>query len=121
MKNICVRFKKGESELIEKYAIFNGFEYSKKWYAYKVRASFHGSHTKEEWLEMARFFGFVCCKCECKVIGGVPTKDHIYPISLGGINSLRNIQPLCRQCNTSKIDFCKRNNLAMPEKYKING
>lgn len=32
------------------------------------------------------------------------TKDHIYPRSLGGTNSLSNMQPMCATCNVNKSD-----------------
>ena len=32
------------------------------------------------------------------------TKDHIYPKSLGGTNSLSNMQPMCATCNVNKKD-----------------
>lgn len=108
---------------------YNGWTYSRKRDAFKARAKYICSHSKEQWLEMVSFFNYTCCNCESEVIGGIPTKDHIYPVSIGGTDSIRNIQPLCRQCNTSKfignidyrILYCKRRNIFLPEKWSING
>ena len=48
----------------------------------------------------------LCCDEENKILLEV---DHINPSYFGGINSLNNLQTLCRYCNTAKntleIDF----------------
>jgi len=61
-----------------------------------------GSHTKAEWEEMKVFFEYTCCRCLSECEPGIIEKDHIIPIYLKGSNHLRNLQPLCRKCNTSK-------------------
>lgn len=126
---IFKEFDSQEWQHIEQLNYFNGVQYARKQYAYKKRAQSIETHTREEWLRMCQFFKFVCCNCESEVLGGIPTKDHIYPISLGGTDSIRNIQPLCRECNTSKyvnlIDyreyFCKRHGLVMPMEWRYDG
>lgn len=57
-----------------------------------------GTHTAEQWDEMRTFFS-ECVKCGSQ---DDIVKDHIVPIYLGGSDSLTNIQPLCRKCNSSK-------------------
>jgi len=47
---------------------------------------------------------------KCQACGAKPNRsndvtlhvDHIIPVSLGGTNSMKNLQCLCEQCNTSK-------------------
>ena len=57
-----------------------------------------GTHTKAEWLALKSIFS--CCpRCEGN---GEPVKDHIIPIYQGGSDSIDNIQPLCRKCNSQK-------------------
>jgi 5-methylcytosine-specific restriction endonuclease McrA len=73
---------------------------------YRKRAWRHGSkllgtHTADEWNAKCEQYGMMCASCrENKPL----TRDHIVPISKGGGNSIDNIQPLCRACNTRKKD-----------------
>lgn len=32
------------------------------------------------------------------------TADHIVPLAKGGTNDLRNLQPMCKSCNSAKQD-----------------
>ena len=85
-----------------------------------------GTHTSEEWQEMVHFFGGRCVRCGADDVA--PVKDHIVPIYQGGCDSIRNLQPLCRHCNSSKGpenidyrgDFCLRERLEMPTKWDKN-
>lgn len=67
-----------------------------------------GSFTGDEWKHLVAEFNGKCAAC------GTQTKleaDHMLPLSRGGTNTIDNIQPLCRQCNTRKatktIDYRK--------------
>ena len=60
-----------------------------------------GTHTADEWIELLEANQYRCAACGC-VPEGRPCKDHITPISLGGSDSIDNLQPLCRECNASK-------------------
>lgn len=76
-----------------------------------------GSFTGEEWFALCKLYDFTCLSC-MKRIGYVAlTADHVVPLSVGGDNWLRNIQPLCQSCNSSKhtktIDY--RTLIAIPE------
>lgn len=64
-----------------------------------------GAHEEQDWLRLVKACGGCCLRC-----GGLEiTKDHIVPLARGGTNSLSNLQPLCRSCNswkgTKTIDF----------------
>lgn len=84
-----------------------------------------GSHTTEEWLKMKLFFNNTCVKCFGSSGLINVEKDHIIPIYQGGSNSIKNIQPLCALCNSSKgpesidhrINYCKKLNIVLPEIY----
>lgn len=63
-----------------------------------------GDHTSQEWEQVKAQYNYTCLRCyriepEIKL-----TVDHIIPLSLGGSNSIDNLQPLCIQCNSGKKD-----------------
>jgi 5-methylcytosine-specific restriction endonuclease McrA len=61
-----------------------------------------GEHfTFEEWLALLEFYGHRCLRCGSRESLSV---DHVIPLSLGGSNSIDNIQPLCERCNSLKSD-----------------
>lgn len=65
-----------------------------------------GKHTLKEWNRLKDKFDNKCVLCkEVKTL----TKDHIIPLSLGGNNFIKNIQPLCRNCNSKKWKFIYQN------------
>lgn len=58
-----------------------------------------GDYSKKEWENLCAYFGNICIACyESKKL----TIDHVIPLSLGGTNTIDNLQPLCKSCNSSK-------------------
>jgi len=60
-----------------------------------------GTHTKEDWEGVKKFFGYQCAMDDHNCSGSL-TKDHIQPLIMGGSNGVENLQPLCRWHNTQK-------------------
>lgn len=61
-----------------------------------------GSYTEREWEDLKKRHLYRCLCCgrfepEIRL-----EKDHVVPISLGGLNIIENIQPLCVHCNRTK-------------------
>lgn len=50
-----------------------------------------------------RYYGNCCLACRVRETYDEPlARDHIIPRSKGGLDSIHNIQPLCRSCNSRK-------------------
>jgi hypothetical protein len=60
-----------------------------------------GTFTSKEWGALCAKYDnrCVCCGRQVKLV-----PDHIVPTSKDGTNYIDNIQPLCRECNSSKND-----------------
>lgn len=89
--------------------------YARKWrrknkdkvvmYAQRRRARLlgaDGNYTTREWGRLKKQFSHQCLCCKKREPSIKLTVDHVVPISLGGSNSIDNIQPLCMSCNSSK-------------------
>jgi 5-methylcytosine-specific restriction endonuclease McrA len=68
-----------------------------------------GKYTVKEWNNLIEKY---CNKCVCCGRTDVKlTVDHVKPLIAGGNNTIDNIQPLCKSCNSSKgakhIDYRK--------------
>jgi len=90
-------------------------EYQKKWNAEnsdavtiikdRRRARQHaavGRHTAGEWRALVEKFEGRCVCCQQHFGIRKLTRDHVVPLALGGSDSIENIQPLCRSCNSRK-------------------
>lgn len=62
-----------------------------------------GTHTDQEWSRLKASNFDRCFKCQRhESVAGPLTKDHIIPVSQGGTDNIKNIQPLCKACNSAK-------------------
>jgi hypothetical protein len=67
-----------------------------------------GSHTEREWLDLLEQWNWRCFYCAEPVQRNAPdpqheaTKDHMVPISRGGVDYIANIVPACLHCNQLK-------------------
>lgn len=58
-----------------------------------------GHHTEQEWQDLLTKYNHCCLWCGCK---GKLSRDHIIPVTLQGPDTIDNIQPLCKVCNSRK-------------------
>lgn len=66
---------------------------------YKRRASERIPYTTEQLKTRLALFGDRCVYCSSEE---AVTVDHFLPLSLGGLDALKNIVPACLSCNSSK-------------------
>ena len=61
-----------------------------------------GVHSKSEWDTLKNQYNFTCPSCKRKEPEIKLTRDHVLSLSNGGSDDIKNIQPLCVQCNSKK-------------------
>ena len=79
-----------------KYQRHNGKQERQK---YHKKKSFH---SKEAFELLCHLYQFTCPCCGRSEPEITLTRDHIVPVCEGGENWIRNIQPLCAECNSRK-------------------
>jgi len=87
-----------------------GHAYKMAYRARKFKAE--GTYSPQQWSDLKKKFGYMCLCCKQVEPFITLTADHIIPLSVGGSNSIDNIQPLCASCNSRKynkiINFIKQ-------------
>lgn len=61
-----------------------------------------GAHTYEQWIEKLISLNWLCFYCQSELTIENVTKDHFFPLSKGGGDSLENVVPACLACNLNK-------------------
>lgn len=68
------------------------------------RKNAFGTHNVKEFYILCEKFGWKCSYCDMEVDKKTVTVDHFIPTSKGGSDSIENIVPSCKSCNSSKQD-----------------
>lgn len=68
----------------------------------KKRLARAGTFTEEEFLQVFNLYGQCCAYCRKPLTREECTIDHVIPISRGGSNTINNLVPACKSCNTRK-------------------
>jgi 5-methylcytosine-specific restriction endonuclease McrA len=85
-------------------------EYGRLRHQILLKARSKGKHTKKEWAALVEAVGNVCVRCgiSAELLHGKQLcKDHALPPMHGGGDSIANLQPMCRNCNSSKGNWPK--------------
>lgn len=71
----------------------------------KHRTGEEDGYSFEDWKDTVMYFRGKCAYCGRKQSRSVKlTKDHVIPVSKGGLTVKHNIVPACPACNSSKSD-----------------
>lgn len=71
----------------------------------KNRTGEINTYTLDDWRDAMLHFRGACCYCGKKQSRRVKlTRDHVIPVSQGGVTTRQSIVPACQPCNSSKAD-----------------
>ena len=71
----------------------------------KHRTGEEDGYSFEDWKDTVLYFRGKCAYCERPQSRSIKlTKDHVIPVSKGGLTVRENIVPSCERCNSSKSD-----------------
>ncbi len=73
-----------------------------------LKTSNGGFHSQEEWENLKVQYNWSCPSCKRSEPSIKLTRDHVIPLSKGGLDSIENIQPLCSSCNSRKHAYMIR-------------
>lgn len=91
----CYNIRRRENATKKKHTDFVG--------GMKRRGEVDVRYTHQQWKETVIFFGGECAYCGRTMHKGERlTRDHLEPVSEGGLTSQDNIVPACQSCNSSK-------------------
>ena len=91
----CYNIRRRENATKKKHTDFVG--------SMKRRGEVDVSYTHQQWKETVIFFGGECAYCGRTMHKGERlTRDHLEPVSEGGLTTQDNIVPACHSCNSSK-------------------
>lgn len=80
--------------------------YQRKLYLNNIRRTLKQNctehHTEDEWIALKRRYSHVCPSCLRQEPEISLTRDHITPLTKNGDDTITNIQPLCKSCNSKK-------------------
>ena len=69
----------------------------------KHRTGEENGYSFKDWKDTVLYFRGECAYCGRKQSRSVKfTRDHVVPVSKGGLTVKRNIVPACERCNSSK-------------------
>ena len=92
---ICYNIRRRENASKKKHSDFVG--------GMRRRGEVNVKYSHQEWKEVVIFFGGECAYCGRTLHKGERfTRDHLIPVSEGGLTTPDNIVPACSSCNSSK-------------------